>query len=890
MRVNNIIKTQHIKLIKALLKVLLFIILFLFTFFLIKFGSIILNIQFDDDGTIKKDTVIALISSILSIFVTKIFKSKNFVSKTKFKLYTFLYNKYHISENVFLNIIIEHLIYVIYYGDYYDIDAQLNISNSLIKILNNQEKTEEHIYYISGKSHSGKTVSIKRFINDILTDKTQDHLFYKYSKRIYYYDLEIFVDDTDVITKLIRNKYYKAAIVIFDNLHVLEKQKLNDFVKTAFLYSVNTDLIILLTREIDYRLDLENIELIKNTNNKNYLFQDEITETLTLTEGVKYFSKIIPNFTDFRFDSFTRLHTNNVYKAYKKLHINEVPNLYKSLLNKDYYENIYHVWTFICCACCFTGYFKKQKLFKWCVENRKTEYKSLLRAFKRTAIISNFADTNRSYYYLHEKVARFYVNYICRTDLGRSLCKTIIKFLFESIENEYLKYIYSIAIDESKSNTFFQICQNVNYEIMYEDMSFIIKTFNIKNKDYLFELAVLSDRIGYYELTEKRIKAIYDKTNDQRCLIFLLHGNHWAYFDRKYHDAFEQMKSSDNAYIRFSTNYWIMHLYMHKGIWNIDEIVNLSNSINKNIKDISNQSYDGNHFLRRYYFDCLRFYYLEGSCNCIRLKKLLEQLTIIKSFLKDNLDEFEYYNNKFLYGHAIQYDMLYKKHVLEEPIYDYLKLLKIENSHKLVSLAYDYYQKAYNAMRMKNDKTADYVFLRMVEINPISYLNSLSNSNHLSDICEINEEDYLRIIEFYDNFGNNKGIKEGVYEYAAFAETYKIKFTLICQFLCANLNIDFRKTISNCIEKAREYHNLYNKDKPNLYGEIRLKIYEAISNYIFDKSKQGFDDRIAEYLDVCKKSNFQREEKLLQKLIAYNDRIEIEYLKNICLYYPIVLQ
>ena len=313
-------------------------------------------------------------------------------------------------------------------------------------------------------------------------------------------------------------------------------------------------------------------------------------------------------------------------------------------------------------------------------------------------------------------------------------------------------------------------------------------------------------------------------------------------------------------------------------------------SPNSNIKNISDQSYDGNHFLRRYYFDCLRFYYLEGSCNCIRLKAILEQLTIIKSYLKDNLDEFEYYNNKFLYGHAIQYDMLYKKYVLKEPIYDYLKLLKIENSHNLVTLAHDYYQKAYNAMRMKNDKTADYVFLRMVEINPISYLNSLSNTNHLNDICEINEEDYLKIIEFYDNFGNNKGIKEGVYEYAAFAETYKIKFTLICQFLCSNLNIDFEKTISICLEKAREYHNLYNKDKPNLYGEIRLKIYEAISNYIYDKSKQGFDDRMAECLDVCKKNNFQREEKLLQKLINYNDRIEIEYLKNICLYYPIVLQ
>ena len=890
MRVNNIIKTQQIKLIKALLKVLLFIILFLFTFFLIKFGSIILNIQFDDDGTIKKNIVIALISSIISIITTQVFKSKNFVSKKKFKLYTYLCNKYRIGENVFFNNIIEHLICVIYYGDYYDIDAQLTISKSLIKLLNNQDKTDENIYYISGESHSGKTTSIKRFINDILTDKTQDNLFYKHSKRIYYYDLEIFADDTDVITKLIRDKYYKEAIVIFDNLHVLKEQKLNVFVKTAFQYSVNTDLIILLTREIDYRLNLENIELIKNTNNKNYLVQDEITDTLALTEGVEYFSKTIPNFTDFKFDTFTRLHTYNVYKAYNKLKINEVTNLYKSLLNKDYYKNSYQVWTFICCTCCFTGYFKKQKLFKWCVENKKSEYKSILRAFKRTAIVSSFADTNRSYYYLHEKVARFYVNYICRTDFGRFLCKSIMRFLYESTENDYLKYIYSIAIDDDKCNSFFQICQNVNYEIMYEDMSFTIKTFSIKNKDYSFELAVLSDRIGHYELTEKRIKAIYDKTNDQRCLIFLLHGNHWAYFDRKYHDVFEKMKISDNAYIRFSTNYWIMHLNMHKGIWNTDEIVNLSNSINENIKIISDQSYDGNHFLRRYYFDCLRFYYLEGSCNCIKLKTILEQLTNIKSYLRDNLDEFEYYNNKFLYGHAIQYDMLFKKNVLKEPIYDYLKLLNIENSHNLVPLAYDYYQKAYNAMRMKNDKTADYVLLRMVEINPIRYLNSLSNSNHLNDICEINEEDYLSIIEFYDNFGNNKGIKEGVYEYAAFAETYKIKFTLICQLLCAHLNIDFRKVISNCIEKAREYHNLYNKDKPNLYGEIRLKIYEAISNYIFDKCKQGFDDRMVECLDVCKKNNFQREEKLLQKLINYNERIEIEYLINICLYYPIVLQ
>ena len=57
----------------------------------------------------------------------------------------------------------------------------------------------------------------------------------------------------------------------------------------------------------------------------------------------------------------------------------------------------------------------------------------------------------------------------------------------------------------------------------------------------------------------------------------------------------------------------------------------------------------------------------------------------------------------------------------------------------------------------------------------------------------------LKIIEatskktVYDDFGENKGIKEGIYEYAAFAETYKIKFTLICQLLCNNIKIDFDK-------------------------------------------------------------------------------------------------
>ena len=132
MRVNNKIKTQHIKIINTLLKAILFIIVFLFSFLLVYFGAFMLNIQFDDDGTIKKNIVIAFISSIMSFVSTQFFKSKKIVSKTKFKIYTYLCNKYYISENVFFNTIIEHLIYFIYYGDYYDIDVQLTISKSLI--------------------------------------------------------------------------------------------------------------------------------------------------------------------------------------------------------------------------------------------------------------------------------------------------------------------------------------------------------------------------------------------------------------------------------------------------------------------------------------------------------------------------------------------------------------------------------------------------------------------------------------------------------------------------------------------------------------------------------------------------------------------------------------
>lgn len=890
MRVKNEIKKQHIKVIKFLLQVLFFITIFIITLLLINLVFYIFNIKVDNDGTLKKNALIAIISSIISTCFAVILKTRKVVSKTKFKLYTYLCNKYHLSENAFFNKVIEKLIFVIYYGDYYDIDAQLKISNSLIRILKDEEQNKEHIYYIYGESHSGKTISIKRFINDILTDKTQENLFYKYNRGIYYYDFEIFAKNIEEIIRFLRNKFYKSKIVIFDNLHVLEKQELNKIVKTSFQYSTNTDLIILLTREIEHRLNLENLEFIKNTKNKNQLQPKEIIDTIDATKGEEFFSKIVPNFSNFSFDIYTKIHTYNAYKTYKKLQINEVPNLYIAILEKDIYNSLYQVWTFICCSCCFTGFFKKQNLLKWCDEDKKIEYKSLLKTFKRADIISNFTDTNRNYFNLHEKVARFYVNYICRTDLGKFLCKSIFNFLYDSTENKYLKYIYSISDNKNISNEFFKVCQNVNYEIMYEDMNFIINVFNNKDENYLFELAVLSDRIGHYALTEKKIKAIYDKTGDQRCLIFLLHGNHWAYFDSKYHNIFEKMKTSDNVYIKFSTNYWIMHLYMHKGIWNLHKLVNLSERINESIKEISNQSYDGNHFLRRYYFDCLRFYYLEGSTDCKKLNKILEKLSDIKVFLKSNLDEFEYYNNKFLYGHIIQYDMLYKKHVLEEPIYDFLKLVEADNSRNLISLAYDYYKKAYSAMKMKNDKTADYVFLRMVEISPINYLNSLSNDNSLNDFCELNEEDYLKIIEFYDDFGENKGIKEGIYEYAAFAETYKIKFTLICQLLCNNIKIDFRQTINNYIAKARQYHNVYNGDKPNVYGETRLSIYEAIAKYIFEKNKTELDNRINKLLEICKGNNFQREENLLLKLLSFKNNIDVFFLKNVCMYYPIVLQ
>ena len=113
MRVNNKIKTQHIKIIKTLLKAILFIIVFLFSFLLVYFGAFMLNIQFDDDGTIKKNIVIAFISSIISFVSTQFFKSKKLFQKRNSR-FILIYVTSIILAKTFFSILLLNILFILF--------------------------------------------------------------------------------------------------------------------------------------------------------------------------------------------------------------------------------------------------------------------------------------------------------------------------------------------------------------------------------------------------------------------------------------------------------------------------------------------------------------------------------------------------------------------------------------------------------------------------------------------------------------------------------------------------------------------------------------------------------------------------------------------------------
>lgn len=836
-------------------------------------------------------------ASILTLLGTLLRKAKAY-RLFMLRTYSLLLKRYLTSNNTHVCKVIEFFINIVYKGDFIPITQQ---SNVLVTILSDLAKISKgdsstRIFIISGEAHSGKTILSKKLVNDIFTKEDYLPIFKKFSKSIFYYDFSCFHNRLEDILRNYNNGYYNNYMVIFDNIHKLNDSQIKILLDKVTSAPNNAIYTLMLTRDINYILEGELSAKIDKKREEHII---SISSLSTLQFSDVYNSE--GGFSDFISrldmnqylldDDYIKFHLYYVYHIYLRNHNSTIIKFFSHINKHEYDSPITQGFIFICCNALFTGVVDKRILQKWSGKKNAASY---LKDYINLGILSGFRGIQTWEYSMHEKTARSYISYICKDDAGIELCKKYFSFLCDNTFDE-IKYRYSLPFDEAhKKITFDQIVNTGHFQSLYEDILFVIKLFNLDIKNYSYELGILNDRIGHFNLTKETILSLFEDSKNPKYLILLLHADHMMYYHDSFSKIYQDMADSKQTYIKFATNYWVHHINMHQGVWDLDAYTHLYNILPEDLDYISNESYERCHVLRRYYFDCFRIYYLQGSNDYSEFQKLLKQMNKIGSYLRNRLDEYRYYECKFIYAHYIHYELFFKYHVLGQNYVgsdEEMQFVKCDAVSDLKDKAIEFYHNAYNYFYENGDKTYHYILLRLCELAPDYVLSRIEKSVKESvPLNEFTEDNYRSIVGILDRFREECGVKEGVLEYAAYAETYRMKFTMICKFMRPDLNLDYDGIINQSADNAIKYHNEYNPHHPNEYGIFRVSLLRSINNFFVVHDYSAFGKELEAFVKECKAKKYNRELKLITTISNMQSEIAIKRLGDIVSYYPIVLQ
>lgn len=256
------------------------------------------------------------------------------------------------------------------------------------------------------------------------------------------------------------------------------------------------------------------------------------------------------------------------------------------------------------------------------------------------------------------------------------------------------------------------------------------------------------------------------------------------------------------------------------------------------------------------------------------------------------MEEFEAYYIKFAVGLMLGQDVLFslafEKKGLDLKRYHFLFENRLEIEH---SKSFDYkaiaaeairiYLKAIEMFEKMGDKTAIFVEYHMYNIKLL-----LIEDGDFSE-CERFYEDYMAF-----------ATRENILEYQAYAETYKLKMSLIqlsSPAVIKSYGIDqydeLKNTIRQKLELAQKYEELANSDSGNQYALLRLNLYSALFSFLIKEiSLQKFEKEIKNIKRMAQERKYNRELKIINYIEKYNYKLSSENIRIIFCFYPIVPQ
>ncbi|MEE3485966.1 MAG: hypothetical protein VZQ98_16820 [Bacteroidales bacterium] len=835
-----------------------------------------------------KEVVRIVLSLVLTAVIPAIFrpilqirKSKRMVSK----MYDHLRRSYNMSRHPLVCLMIENFINVLYRGDFLSLESQMTICNEVLDHLeqmagdNNLPKKN---YLIQGDAHSGKSTLICKLITEIFSSEKCIPLLKGYNKNVYLYDFSYIEQDSNDILALYDNRSYKNHIIIFDNLQKLKPKKLCKLISKITMNPGKALCVIMFSRNIDCMLDTDSANSIQKSCEKGTLVRYSLSQ-ISYRDSYDDDSELNEYLLQYKFDSLMLSDGRILFNLYHVYSLNNqtkrvfTDRFLRALGERSIDSPILLSFVFICCESAFTGTIDRKIYKEFKKSHRNTPG---LRKYVRSGVIQELMCGRKREYLFHEMVAKAYLKYLCRDESIKNACKSFFSVLYETASDEN-RYKYSLLTSTERSKEdLLKMLDFGHFDEAMGDIDYITSVFSIDQKEIAFDKAILLDRKGEFLESKKLVVDYYDRTGDGVALIFLLHADHKMLYDPKYIDKYKGLCHSKNPYLRASSRYWHSHILMHAGVF-----VGFADIDENQISDIVSHSYEGLHFLRRYYFDNLRMYYLIGTGDENDFWNILDKIAPIRRRLIGSLKEYNYYEMKFSFGHYLQYELIPKMIIYGEPpsqkSLDYVNCQESD----MKTVAMKYYHQAYEFFKENDDKTADYVMLRMCELDPSYVLKSFYNMER-KDLVEFDKAYFDRIVYVFDSFRDQRGDGEEVYEYSAFAETFKMKFVMICKMNCS-LEIDYNSIISESAENAKKYHKMFIPNHPNEYGLLRIDLLLTIDKFITDQDAEKYQQKLLVIHEMAEKKGYHREVRLIEALL---NKHETGFIRKVITYYPIVLQ
>lgn len=866
--------------------------------FLLNGNNIILS-SFQED--ILSGLIVTAIPSLLTgicYLIRRNSKNARWIKRKTYNICTYIYKNIHIPR--VLKNCISNIVNLFYFHNRETIQTQQSVVNDILNSLSNTTMSQKRVYWIEGSSYSGKTTTILNLLIDLISKAEYNQLFQKLDGNIVYFDLSKSDMSLEKLIKEYEVERFSNCLIILDNLHKLSGRTCLSILEKIVLHNHAFAIIILLRYPEEFLSENDRVNELKTIimeNGTEYALAPlELHDFIIRQE--EQFMMFCQNFFPLeQVLEFPEI-AIHLYSLYWKKDLdvfNLLPEIQSFLGQNNTICTISSELQAIIACSLFTGGFNFRVLVKCLPQISETKCRRLMNELTKIGFITNYPNSLEDFYF-HERIAKFYfkvsikeIHYNAQYfEFFRHLSK-----LFASDNNSILNLLYCMmAQDNIKAKKIFgYVVTNVNFINLYSEMQFLFEQNVCDITKYFKEIGILCDRCGKLQEARKFYSLYLDLEQSADAFYKLVQIDHKSI--NKYPEIKQSALNSNNFYIKGLSNYWEIHVNMHHGIFDFQKLFNLACDLQEEIETIiADFPYDGLHLMRRLYFDLFRLYFLEGIFQPEKLKLFIGSNSKIFRILKNKLEEFEAYYIKFavglMLGQDILFSLAFEKIGLDLEKYNFLFENRLEIEH---SKTFDFrviaketiriYLKAIEMFDKIGDKTAIFVKYHMYNIKLV-----LIDDENFSE-CERFYEDYMAF-----------ATRENILEYQAYAETFKLKMSLIQLSSPAIIESygndqyeELKNTIQQKLELAQKYEELANPDSGNQYAQLRLNLYSVLFSFFIKKiSIQKFEKKIKNIKRKAQERKYNRELKIIKYIEKYNYKLSPENVRIIFTFYPIVPQ